>query len=96
MDQQIQIIMYTRRGCHLCEDAWQLLVDICSRFDARLKSVDVDGDTDLARLHGERVPVIAVNGKVCCWGRINRVLLERELRAALNYPEADPGRGRSH
>jgi glutaredoxin len=76
----IRVVMYTRRGCHLCDEAWRMLQELRVRFDLELESVDTDGNAELVRLHGERVPVIAVNGKECCWGRINRVLLERQLQ----------------
>jgi glutaredoxin len=82
MAQPIQVTMYTRTGCHLCEEAWHLLLELGRRFPLHLAKVDVDAEPELIRLHGERVPVIAVNGKVCCWGRINRALLERALRRA--------------
>ena len=73
--------MYTRTDCHLCTDAWTLLEEMRLKFEFELEAVDVDGQADLVRLYGERVPVITVNGKERLWGRINRVLLERSLRA---------------
>jgi glutaredoxin len=78
---RIRVVMYTRAGCHLCDDAWQMLGEFQARFALDLKRVDVDTDADLARMHGERVPVIEVNGKERFWGRINRVLLQRQLSA---------------
>ena len=78
---RVQVVMYTRQGCHLCEDAWKILEDLRSRYALELEAVDIDGDPELVRLHGERVPVIVVEGKERCWGRVNRVLLERTLRA---------------
>jgi glutaredoxin len=77
----IRVVMYTRPGCHLCAEAWQMLTDLRDRFTLELESINVDGDSELTARHGERVPVIVINGKERCWGRINRVLLERQLRA---------------
>jgi glutaredoxin len=79
----LHIVMYTRQGCHLCEDAWKLLLQHAARYNLELEAVDIDTDAELVRLHGERVPVLVVKGKVRLWGRINAVLLERLLRTEL-------------
>jgi glutaredoxin len=72
--------VYSRRGCHLCEAAWELLERYQARYRFHLETVDVDSDPELAARHGERVPVVTVNGKVRFWGRVNPVLLERVFR----------------
>jgi glutaredoxin len=77
----VQVVVYTRQGCHLCDEAWQMLQEMQRRFTLRLEKVDVDSAADLRQLYGERVPVLVVNGKERMWGRINRVLLERQVRA---------------
>jgi glutaredoxin len=76
-----QVTFYTRRGCHLCEDAWQLVQAARRKYDFELTARDVDEEPALAAAHGECVPVVAVNGKVRFRGRVNAVLLERCLRA---------------
>jgi glutaredoxin len=82
--------MYTRQGCHLCDDAWRLLEGARHRYGFRLEAVDIDADPELQRRHGEQVPVVTVNGKLRFWGVINRPLLERLLRAeAESKPRAE-------
>src|SRR5260370_16561142 len=83
-----RVVVFTRQGCHLCEDAWEMLESLRLRYDFTLEAVDVDGDASLAAQHGERVPVIAVNGDIPFWGRINAALLERALPAAA--PDSRP------
>ncbi len=75
------LMMYTRQGCHLCEEAWQELERQQGRYQFSLEQKDVDTDPALAAAYGEWVPVILVNGKVRFRGRVNPVLLERLLRA---------------
>jgi glutaredoxin len=77
----LRVVMYTRQGCHLCEEAWELLEKLRPGFGFELELVDVDGQSDLAKLYGEKVPVVVIAGKERLWGRINRVLLERLFRA---------------
>jgi glutaredoxin len=78
---RLHVIVYTRNGCHLCEDAWRLLEKEQRRHGFQLSAVDVDADAELRARYGEQVPVVAVDGKVRFWGRINPVLLDRLLRA---------------
>src|SRR5262245_17757876 len=75
------VVLYTRQGCHLCEDARAELEAARRRYGFRLSVVDVDSDPGLAAEHGEHVPVVTVNGQVRFRGRVNRVLLERLLKA---------------
>jgi glutaredoxin len=83
-----QVVLYTRAGCHLCDDAWNLLHQARQRLHFVLEIVDVDTDAALRAQHGERVPVVEINGRVRCWGRINKVLLERQLRTR-NWSEPE-------
>lgn len=75
------IIMYTRQGCHLCEQAWELLEHARRRYGFALRQVDIDGDPQLVSQYGECVPVVTVDGRVRFRGRINKVLLKRLLDA---------------
>lgn len=76
-----QVILYTRQGCHLCDDAWQLLQRAQQLHGFTLQAVDVDRDPALAAEHGWHVPVVVLNGRVRFRGRINAVLWERLLRS---------------
>jgi glutaredoxin len=75
------IVMYTRQGCHLCEDAWELLEQARREYGFALRQVDIDEDPQLVRAYGECVPVVAVNGRVRFRGTVNRVLLRRLLES---------------
>jgi hypothetical protein len=68
-------------GCHLCDTAWEQLVQAQRRHGFALTVKDVDEDPALAAEYGECVPVVLVNGKVRFRGIVNPVLLERLLRA---------------
>lgn len=76
---QCNIVMYTRQGCHLCEQAWQQLERAQKRYGFKLHQEDIDRDPELVREYGECVPVVTIDGKVRFRGAVNRVLLERLL-----------------
>jgi glutaredoxin len=77
-----EVVMYTRRGCHLCEEAWQQLCRARRRYGFPLREVDVDDDAELRQRYGMEVPVVTVGGKVRFRGRVNPVLLERLFQAS--------------
>jgi glutaredoxin len=79
MQTQSSVVMYTRQGCHLCEEAWQQLEQARQRHGFRLQQVNVESDPELVRQHGQCVPVVTIDGKVRFRGRVNRILLERLL-----------------
>ena len=79
----MQVVMYTRAGCHLCETAWQRLEEAQQRYGFVLTAQDVDADPALVAEHGECVPVVVIDGNVRFRGQINAVLLERLLRAGM-------------
>jgi glutaredoxin len=79
--EHLRFLLYTRRGCHLCDTARETLERSRRRYGFALEVQDVDQDAELVRLHGNWVPVVTVNGKLRFRGGVNRVLLERLLRA---------------
>jgi glutaredoxin len=85
----VEVVTYTRQGCHLCEQAWALLQRAQQRHGFTLRQVDVDGDAELVRQYGECVPVVMIDGKVRFRGVVNGVLLERLL--ASTSPQREQG-----
>ncbi|MBM4071898.1 MAG: glutaredoxin family protein [Planctomycetes bacterium] len=75
----MHFLVYTRTGCHLCEDAWTLLEDAQESHGFSLEAIDVDSDPELVTQFGECVPVVVVDGKVRFRGQVNPVLLKRLL-----------------
>lgn len=76
------VTLYTRQGCHLCEDAHAVLEKSRQRHPFHLDIIDVDADPQLVAQYNECVPVVMIDGKVRFRGRVDLVLLERTLRGA--------------
>jgi glutaredoxin len=77
----LHFVIYTRRGCHLCQLAWRQLQAAQRRHRFTLEATDVDDDPELAAKYGGFVPVITVNGKLRFRGAVNPALLARLLHA---------------
>jgi glutaredoxin len=74
------VVMYSRAGCHLCDDAWALLEQARARIHFTLDKIDVDKDTELVERYGSEVPVVVIDGRERFRGRVNAVLLKRVFR----------------
>lgn len=81
----LEIIVYTRKGCHLCDDAWQLLERDRQRWQYQLRKLDVDEDETLRAQYDQCVPVVTVNGKVRFRGRVAPALWQRLLEGELHH-----------
>ena len=56
------VTLYTRKGCHLCEDAKRVLKEAGRRAEFEYQELDIDADPELRRMYNEEVPVVAING----------------------------------
>jgi hypothetical protein len=77
----VEVLFYTRQGCHLCDEAWQVVQRAQATYRLAVRQVDVDSDPDLQAAYGLMVPVVCINGRVRFHGRVNPILFERLLRA---------------
>ena len=55
------VTLYTRAGCHLCENAEQVIAQVAAGR-AHVELVDIDADPALTERYTVRVPVVAVDG----------------------------------
>lgn len=74
--------LYTRPGCHLCEDLLAAAAPIAERHGAAIEKVDIDGDERLAHRYGLAIPVLALGGREICRHRLDADALERALAEA--------------
>jgi len=58
-----EVIVYSRKGCHLCEIVKESLVKLHKRGGFQWREVDVDSDAHLRREYNDQVPVVFINGR---------------------------------
>lgn len=73
------VVVFTRADCRLCDEAFAVLERAARRAPLAIEAVDIAGNDDLERLHGERIPVVYIDGRERFWGRVDPVLLRRIL-----------------
>jgi glutaredoxin len=76
-----RVVLYTRQGCHLCDEAKAVLQRYASVLPS-VEEVDIDGDPRLVEQYGTCVPVVEIDGQVRFRGRVNEVLLRRLIENA--------------
>ena len=60
-----EVVVYSRPGCHLCEDAIGRLVALhLEGYRFEMHEIDIESDDLLLRRHLERIPVVEVDGIV--------------------------------
>ena len=58
-----EVVLYSRRGCHLCEIVKESLSKLARQAQFSWQEVDVDSDDTLRRQFTDEVPVVFINGK---------------------------------
>jgi glutaredoxin len=80
-----QVTVYSRPGCHLCEEAIEALVALHEEgYRFELHEVDIESEESLLRLMLEKIPVVEVDGAVVS----ELVLDEAAVRARLDTVQA--------
>ena len=55
------VTVYSRTGCHLCENAIKQIESVNSDLDFELEIKLIDNDPQLEKMYGEQVPVILID-----------------------------------
>ena len=75
------VVVYSRPGCHLCEEALAAIVALHEEgYRFALHEIDIESDELLLRRYLERIPVVEVDGVLAS----ELVLDEAALRARLD------------
>jgi glutaredoxin len=77
-----RVTLYSKPGCHLCEEARVVVEQVCSELGEAFEEVDITSGPDaerLTRAYGEEIPVTFVDGRQHDFWRVDPA----RLRAAL-------------
>ncbi|MEY4019675.1 MAG: hypothetical protein RLZZ590_975 [Actinomycetota bacterium] len=90
----IELMLIGKPGCHLCDDAREVVDSVVTDFAASFPAAKVQlveknilDDAPLAERYRDEIPVLLINGKVHNYWRIDPV----RFRAALNAFVSKPG-----
>jgi glutaredoxin len=77
-----EVTMYTRPGCHLCEEAKIAIAPLLREFAAELREVNIDEDAILRERYGWDVPVIFIGTRKPAKHRLDVEEFRRQLHDA--------------
>ena len=75
-----RVTLYSRPGCHLCDEARVVIARVCGEAGESFAEVDIDGDEDLLDRFGEEIPVTFVDGAQHDFWRVDETRLRQALR----------------
>jgi len=76
------VTIYSRPGCHLCEEAKAQIAPLLEEFDTRLTEINIDEDPELCARYDYDVPVIFLGARKAAKHRVDLAQFRRQLRNA--------------
>jgi glutaredoxin len=73
------VTVYSRHGCHLCEDAVNILERLQEELNFEIEIIYIDGNPELEKLYGEQVPVTHIGGEHHDFWRVDPVKFRSSL-----------------
>jgi len=75
-----RVTLYGKPGCHLCDDAREVVARVCADLGEEYAEVDITSDPELAARFAEEIPVTFVDGEQHDFWRVDAERLARALR----------------
>jgi len=75
----IALTIYSRPGCHLCEDMKTVVQTVGRSIPISLEEIDISTDPALEARYGLEIPVLMMDGKKAAKYRITEADLRRLL-----------------
>jgi glutaredoxin len=73
------VTLYTRPGCHLCDEARAAIAPILAEFGAQLREVNIDEDAVLKERYALDIPVIFIGSRKAAKHRVDAGQFRRQL-----------------
>lgn len=75
----MRVRLLTRQGCHLCDEAAEVVDRVCAETGTGWDTVDVDADPELRAEYGDQVPVVLLDGREHDSFRVDEARLRADL-----------------
>lgn len=80
MPETVQIDIYSRPGCHLCDEAKDVIERVRRRFGFSIRVVNIETDPELEKQYGEEIPVVFINGNKAFKYHVDEAELEKKVK----------------
>ena len=79
---RIEVTLYTRPGCHLCEQAKEQMAPLLREFGANLREINIDQDAALRQRYTNDVPVVFLGSRKLAKHKVDLEQFRRALERA--------------
>lgn len=62
----VKLTLYSRTGCHLCEDMEQALSELAVELDFNTEIILIENNNALEQAWGTKVPVLVIGNDIIC------------------------------
>jgi hypothetical protein len=76
---RLQVVLFSRPGCHLCEEAAALLRSLAGEYGFGVTEQDIESSIDLVRRYAWTIPVVRFDDDL----ELHAPIDERQLRTAI-------------
>jgi len=76
----IQIDIYSRPGCHLCDEAKDVIDRVRERHAFAVRVINIEEDPELESAYGTEIPVVFINGNKAFKYRVDEGELEKKVK----------------
>ena len=76
-----EVVLLTRQGCHLCEQAAPVVAREAARAGAGYRERDVDATPQDREAYGDKVPVVLLDGVEHAYWQVDVKALRAALRS---------------
>jgi glutaredoxin len=85
---RLEVTIYSKPGCHLCEEAKATIAPLLVEFKACLREVNIELDAELAERYGWDIPVLFIGAHKVAKHRVDVAQFRRQLQEAREKLEA--------
>ena len=75
----LEVTIYSRPGCHLCEEAKAQIAPLLKEFGARLTEINIDEDPAIRAEYDYDIPVIFLGARKAAKHRVDLAQFRRQL-----------------
>ncbi|MCX5111242.1 glutaredoxin family protein [Streptomyces sp. NBC_00378] len=75
------VTLVGKPGCHLCDDARQVVREVCEETGASWEEKDITVDEELYREYWEQIPVVLIDDQQHTFWRVDPGRLRTALRS---------------
>jgi glutaredoxin len=80
LNNSVEIEIYSRPGCHLCDEAKDVIERLRRRYNFVLRLINIQDDPALEAKYRTEIPVVLINGHKAFKYHVNEAELERKVK----------------